>query len=167
MTRALRTAVAVTALTVALGAFARPGSAQTLLSGKVSAFSTSVLVDKGQAVGNGSLVLPPCPSGELFLVQHLTAAPDPRTLLGTSTLPGPWSVIPSTTQHRASGGMAILPLTAYGHGPDHAEVSLPGGQPIYSSTIYYTVMLVGAAAPTPIRFNLHFSGACGKQTLAP
>jgi hypothetical protein len=167
MNRVRLSATVAAALATAVAALGTPAGAQTLPSGKVSAFSGTAFIDKGQVVGNASIALPACPSGELFLVQALTAAPDPRTLLSATSLTATWGIIVSTTQHTTTRGLLLLPLTAYGHGVEHAEVDLPGGQPVYSSTIYYTVMLVGAAASSPIRFNVHFSGACGKQTVAP
>jgi hypothetical protein len=158
---------AAVALAVALGTLAAPVRAQALLSGKVSAFSKSVVVDKGQVAGNGSIALPPCPSGQQFLLQSLTASPDPLTLASSETLPGAWSVITGTYQHRPYEARDPVYLTVWGRGPVHASVALPGGQPTYAGKISFSVLLKDAIAPRAIRFYLHFSGACDTPTVAP
>lgn len=160
----------VPALAVALSALAAPSGAQSLETGVVTAFGAYLSVPVGKASVSATIPLPACPPGEKFLIQSVAGAPDPRSL-GSEPLPA-WSVMAFAWQYGTVPGTGGLtgtgvPLAAYGNDAQNAEAHFPGGFPTYRSEINYSVHVRGGLQLSSVRFNVHFSGACGKPSVTP
>jgi hypothetical protein len=170
MNRTRPSAAVVAALAVALAAFAAPAGAQSLQSGVVTAFGAYLSVPVGKAWVSSTIPLPACPPGEKFLIQSVAGAPDPRSL-GTTSLPA-WSVMALASQYGTIPETGALtgtgvPLAAYGNDAENAEAHFPGGFPTSRSEITYFVFVRGGLQVSSVRFNVHFSGACGKPSVTP
>lgn len=133
------------------------------------AISFEVEIEAGEMWGGSPYVLPECADG-LFLITHVSVAPDMNFNTHTIADLGRW-VLSATTWQGVSGSglMAGHALKVGGDGPVHAQVDLPAGQPaawVYGwvNASQVAIYLVDGAAPVDTKFEVHISGSCGDPT---
>jgi hypothetical protein len=144
----------------------------------VTTISGRGVILQGQSFVDVTLPLPPCPSGEEFLVQGVQVGPEViigRTMIDVVKLPH-WAISVPVYQVNA-GGRVQVALVAIGNGAQNISATIPAGQTaIWASSsqpnIICRIILLGGnnqlqTATARFEFNVHVWGCCGKPFVSP
>lgn len=134
--------------------------------------SALLTVRAGRTWDFGTVSFPACPSGQKFLVTHLSVIPRPQTGQLGFFPELKWTGFVAVRQFGSTpqGANPIFRLGVAGLGVQHQQIDLPGGQPTPgvaypNGQIAYNDAAIQVdietAMPSDLQFMFHVSGSCG------